>query len=432
MDQLSPRGVKTPCGPMSKDIYRPFTLVEELSQIVKQYVARFVSHAVATPVDTSKGLIAQTLRAIDAICDTTSAGFPPKQKLGSIPGEVAPGFSHVRIVPDDAAVRWVFSGVSRFPRPCTPTQLLTLPASQISSGDNLSSASSPRLAAERDTVGDQSTVVTPRDSRIFFVYSPFKNEFNDLQARPHNCVYTRASDVFGWLLSQRVASVTSHLAVWHSLCVSLQVYYSLRVVQGVSNKLRSNCKVNLSVDVVLLAAIGSAACSLMATIISRKREVRPYCWRVRLDFETKLADQRHLPGTIPTCENSGANQVLLCRSRVVLPLHHCGPFCEVLICTLDMYSHLDAKSLEVAGFDAKRKALNLRASHIKARYRQQDCKPVQCFARRGDERVTAHVSVTPSAPTRLSLRRARFRQPGGHLKLMPTARGNRTKMAFAG
>ncbi|KAJ8870575.1 hypothetical protein PR048_029598 [Dryococelus australis] len=52
-----------------------------------------------------------------------------------------------------------------------------------------------------------------------------------------------------WLLSHRVASVTSHLAVWDSLLVSLQVCYWIRVVQGVSNKLRSNCKVNFSVHV---------------------------------------------------------------------------------------------------------------------------------------------------------------------------------------
>ncbi|KAJ8872425.1 hypothetical protein PR048_026029 [Dryococelus australis] len=50
-----------------------------------------------------------------------------------------------------------------------------------------------------------------------------------------------------WLLPHRVASVTSHLAVWHSLIVSLQVCCWLIVVQGVSNKLRSNCKVNFSV-----------------------------------------------------------------------------------------------------------------------------------------------------------------------------------------
>ncbi|KAJ8879971.1 hypothetical protein PR048_020592 [Dryococelus australis] len=52
-----------------------------------------------------------------------------------------------------------------------------------------------------------------------------------------------------WLLPHRVASVTSHLSVRHSLLVSLQVCYWLRVVQGVSNKLRSNCKVNFRVHV---------------------------------------------------------------------------------------------------------------------------------------------------------------------------------------
>ncbi|KAJ8873670.1 hypothetical protein PR048_024500 [Dryococelus australis] len=40
-----------------------------------------------------------------------------------------------------------------------------------------------------------------------------------------------------WLLPQRIANVTSHLAVWHSLLVSLQGSYWLRIVQGVSNEL---------------------------------------------------------------------------------------------------------------------------------------------------------------------------------------------------
>ncbi|KAJ8874955.1 hypothetical protein PR048_022845 [Dryococelus australis] len=50
-----------------------------------------------------------------------------------------------------------------------------------------------------------------------------------------------------------------------------------------------------------------------------------------------------------------------------------------------------------------------------ARYRWRDCMPVQCFARRGDERVDAHVSVAHSAPTLLSIRRAKFFQTGDHL-----------------
>ncbi|KAJ8887926.1 hypothetical protein PR048_007410 [Dryococelus australis] len=50
-----------------------------------------------------------------------------------------------------------------------------------------------------------------------------------------------------------------------------------------------------------------------------------------------------------------------------------------------------------------------------ANYRQQYCTPVQCFARRGDERCDAHVSVAPSAPALLSLKSAKFLQLGGHL-----------------
>ncbi|KAJ8868535.1 hypothetical protein PR048_030063 [Dryococelus australis] len=52
-----------------------------------------------------------------------------------------------------------------------------------------------------------------------------------------------------WLLPHGVDSVTSHLAVRHSLLVSLQVCYWLTVVQGVSNNLRSNYKVHFSVHV---------------------------------------------------------------------------------------------------------------------------------------------------------------------------------------
>ncbi|KAJ8875907.1 hypothetical protein PR048_023814 [Dryococelus australis] len=67
-----------------------------------------------------------------------------------------------------------------------------------------------------------------------------------------------------------------------------------------------------------------------------------------------------------------------------------------------------------------------------ARYRQQDCTPVQCIARRGEERVEAHVSVAPSVPTLLSLRRAKFLQTGGatvaeRLACSPSTKVNRVR-----
>ncbi|KAJ8872275.1 hypothetical protein PR048_025877 [Dryococelus australis] len=57
-------------------------------------------------------------------------------ELGSIPGGIAPGFSHVGIVPHDAAGRLVFSGISRFPRPCIPVSP-TFPNLTLSPGGEL-------------------------------------------------------------------------------------------------------------------------------------------------------------------------------------------------------------------------------------------------------------------------------------------------------
>ncbi|KAJ8895040.1 hypothetical protein PR048_000364 [Dryococelus australis] len=52
-------------------------------------------------------------------------------EAGSILGGVAHELFHVGIVPDDAAGRWVFSGICRFPRPCIPYPLrVTIIASQ--------------------------------------------------------------------------------------------------------------------------------------------------------------------------------------------------------------------------------------------------------------------------------------------------------------
>ncbi|KAJ8897263.1 hypothetical protein PR048_002609 [Dryococelus australis] len=45
------------------------------------------------------------------------------------------GFSHVGIVPEDAVGRWVFSGISRFPRPFIPALLHTLLITLIGSRD---------------------------------------------------------------------------------------------------------------------------------------------------------------------------------------------------------------------------------------------------------------------------------------------------------
>ncbi|KAJ8869233.1 hypothetical protein PR048_030805 [Dryococelus australis] len=62
-------------------------------------------------------------------------------------------------------------------------------------------------------------------------------EFNDLLARLHSPEYNSVPQMFvHWLLPQRIANVTPHRAVGHSLLVSLQACYWLRVVQGRGRK----------------------------------------------------------------------------------------------------------------------------------------------------------------------------------------------------
>ncbi|KAJ8893992.1 hypothetical protein PR048_006599 [Dryococelus australis] len=56
--------------------------------------------------------------------------------LDSIPGGFAPGFSHLEIVLDDAACRRVFSGYSRFHRPCSPVPLHPRVTFHVMSGDD--------------------------------------------------------------------------------------------------------------------------------------------------------------------------------------------------------------------------------------------------------------------------------------------------------
>ncbi|KAJ8871327.1 hypothetical protein PR048_027644 [Dryococelus australis] len=90
-------------------------------------------------------------------------------------------------------------------------------------------------------------------------------------------------------------------------------------------------------------------------------------------------------GTIPTCEDPGA----------IRPGIELG---SIWWETIRLTAQVFAESL------------------IEAHYRRQDCTPVQCFARSGDERVDAHASVAPSALVLLGLRRAKCLRPGGHLK----------------
>ncbi|KAJ8876126.1 hypothetical protein PR048_024035 [Dryococelus australis] len=83
-------------------------------------------------------------------------------------------------------------------------------ASERASGDPVLTARSS-LCAERDSISQVARDKWTLDSIVMSILEP--------QMFVH------------WLLPQRVASVTPHLAVWHTLLVSLQLCYWLRVVQ---------------------------------------------------------------------------------------------------------------------------------------------------------------------------------------------------------
>ncbi|KAJ8875871.1 hypothetical protein PR048_023776 [Dryococelus australis] len=80
-----------------------------------------------------KYTIAATRRALNWLA-WLAYSFPTYASRGRFPPGVAPEFSHVGIVADDAAARRVFSGISRFPRPFIPALLrtrLTSPSSAL-------------------------------------------------------------------------------------------------------------------------------------------------------------------------------------------------------------------------------------------------------------------------------------------------------------
>ncbi|KAJ8897238.1 hypothetical protein PR048_002584 [Dryococelus australis] len=68
-----------------------------------------------------------------------------RREPGSINGGVAPGFSHVGILPNDATDRRVFSGISRFCQPCIPALVHTPPHFTLIGSRDLDVKSLPNL-----------------------------------------------------------------------------------------------------------------------------------------------------------------------------------------------------------------------------------------------------------------------------------------------
>ncbi|KAJ8866354.1 hypothetical protein PR048_032197 [Dryococelus australis] len=107
-------------------------------------------------------------------------------------------------------------------------------------------------------------------------------------------------------------------------------------------------------------------------------------------------------GTIPTCENPDVCKVraVVARGHLV-SVHAGGPAPDAAA---------QRTAVLVPGSTPNDAAVERPLRRV------IDGKTAQCFTHRGDERLDAHVPVVPSAPTLLGTRRAKFLQPGGHLK----------------
>ncbi|KAJ8880813.1 hypothetical protein PR048_017284 [Dryococelus australis] len=77
---------------------------------------------VTTPISASAHVNTVRDKRSRAVVECYTTLLPPRE-LGNLPVGVIPLFSHVGIVQDDAARQRVFSGISRFPRPCIPALL---------------------------------------------------------------------------------------------------------------------------------------------------------------------------------------------------------------------------------------------------------------------------------------------------------------------
>ncbi|KAJ8898354.1 hypothetical protein PR048_003714 [Dryococelus australis] len=91
---------------------------------VAPHIRHCLKNLYTTHEDVELGRCVHRFAGIPCTWSYEPARLPPRL-TGSVPDRVTPGYSHMGIVPDDAAGRRVFSGISRSPRPFVPAPLHT-------------------------------------------------------------------------------------------------------------------------------------------------------------------------------------------------------------------------------------------------------------------------------------------------------------------
>ncbi|KAJ8875442.1 hypothetical protein PR048_023337 [Dryococelus australis] len=144
----------------------------------------------------------------------------------SIPGGVAPGFPHVRIMPEDATGRRVFSGISCFHRPCIPALFHThlappsssLKTSIISSAQNLSTPPSNSESGTRPVPEPRGSQPVNGSVRIERTTVPF-----------HYCVLY-VCNPFTCMVRAVLGSVLIVIAVMIAIVVLIMVLFAIAVL----------------------------------------------------------------------------------------------------------------------------------------------------------------------------------------------------------
>ncbi|KAJ8866088.1 hypothetical protein PR048_033612, partial [Dryococelus australis] len=109
---------------LETSLYAIFTLRKEVQPLVNYVVQKKNPGAkIPSPITESNCSGRQPIKSRPFLSAVARALASHHGDPVSIPGGFTPGFSHVGIVLDGAACRWVFSGHSRFPRPCIPAPL---------------------------------------------------------------------------------------------------------------------------------------------------------------------------------------------------------------------------------------------------------------------------------------------------------------------
>ncbi|KAJ8867194.1 hypothetical protein PR048_030989 [Dryococelus australis] len=187
----------------------------------------------------------------EAVAQWLGRSPPTKGDPSLILGGFAPGFSHVGIVLDDVACRRVFSGYSRFPRPCLRALLHPRVSYHVMSGDD---------GHLRVPAGKPFTRPAPSPYKLYSWFPPSISSLRLAQSVATWILYVPA------LEAARLACQCAGVVLWCSCMLTMSsVEEALLLVAAIEDddiRARSGVVVELYADnVVSLRSITASCCN---------------------------------------------------------------------------------------------------------------------------------------------------------------------------